>query len=562
MAIKKIFTNWRVLTLIALVILSIIAIRPAPQNEGVSIRIVASNSSANLAGILNPEPNIPPLSRERITSIDSTKIYSVIDFHNAVSKIIPNQTLRIVTNRASYALSVKPRFNETTLNETEKIIVERFDDALNRSVNVTLEVPKVEYTLLGPEDIGIKVGVVPKSNLRKGLDLAGGSRVLLQPEEVLTVEDLETTLESLKQRLNVYGLSDVVVRDATDLAGNKFITVEIAGVTEDEVKNIITSQGKFEAKIGNETVFSGGKKDITYVCRSADCSGLNPNQPCGQLPQGGYGCSFFFQISLSVDAAERQATATQQLDVISDGPHRYLNQSLELFLDDTLVNSLQIAATLKGQAETSIQISGSGTGPTRQEASENALQEMRQLQTVLVTGSLPVKLAVVKIDTVSPSLGERFLRNIIWVAVSALLSVTAVVSIRYRNAKIALPIILTMISEIILILGFAALVGWNLDLAGMAGIIISIGTAVDHLIVITDETLKGEEFYDWKRKLKNAMFIITGAYLTVLAGMVPLWFAGAGLLRGFAFTTIVGVSFGVIIARPAYAAVIEILLRE
>ena len=132
---------------------------------------------------------------------------------------------------------------------------------------------------------------------------------------------------------------------------------------------------------------------------------------------------------------------------------------------------------------------------------------------------------------------------------------------RYRMLKVAVPMILTMMSEILLILGFAAIVGWNLDLAAMAGIIITIGTAVEHLIIIADETIRGEVTYDWKRKLKNAMSIVFGSYLTILAGMIPLWFAGAGLLKGFAFTTIAGYSFGVFIARPAYAAVLKILLK-
>ena len=120
----------------------------------------------------------------------------------------------------------------------------------------------------------------------------------------------------------------------------------------------------------------------------------------------------------------------------------------------------------------------------------------------------------------------------------------------------------TLLSEMILILGFAALVGWNLDLAGIAGIIIVAGTGVDHLIVITDETIKGETVSDWKRRIKNAMFIVMGAYLTTLTGMIPLLWAGAGLLKGFALTTIAGISFGVLVARPAYAAMIEILLKE
>ena len=122
--------------------------------------------------------------------------------------------------------------------------------------------------------------------------------------------------------------------------------------------------------------------------------------------------------------------------------------------------------------------------------------------------------------------------------------------------------VLILTSEMVLILGFAALVGWNLDLAAIAAIIIVAGTGVDHLVVITDETLRGEIISDWKTRIKSAMFIIVGAYLTVLSAMIPLWFAGAGLLKGFAFTTIAGVSFGVLIARPAYAALIEQILKE
>jgi preprotein translocase subunit SecD len=67
---------------------------------------------------------------------------------------------------------------------------------------------------------------------------------------------------------------------------------------------------------------------------------------------------------------------------------------------------------------------------------------------------------------------------------------------------------------------------------------------------------------DWKVRIKNALFIIMGAYFTAVASMIPLWFAGAGMLKGFAFTTIVGISFGVLIARPAYAAIVELLLKE
>ena len=100
-----------------------------------------------------------------------------------------------------------------------------------------------------------------------------------------------------------------------------------------------------------------------------------------------------------------------------------------------------------------------------------------------------------------------------------------------------------------------------MDLASIAGIIIVAGTGVDHLIIITDETLRGEVVLDWKKKIKNAMSIVFGAYMTTVVGMLPLLWAGAGLLKGFALITISGISFGVLIARPAYAVIIEKLLK-
>ena len=147
----------------------------------------------------------------------------------------------------------------------------------------------------------------------------------------------------------------------------------------------------------------------------------------------------------------------------------------------------------------------------------------------------------------------------------AILAVAVTVFIRYRKLAVAIPMMFTSTAEVIFILGFASVIGWNMDLAAIAGIIIAVGTGVDHQIVITDEVLKGDrtsEIFDWKRRIKSAFSIIMAAFLTTAFAMVPLFLAGAGLLKGFALTTIIGVLMGVLIARPAYAAVIEILLKQ
>ncbi|MBU1704020.1 MAG: hypothetical protein KJ922_01520, partial [Nanoarchaeota archaeon] len=375
--------------------------------------------------------------------------------------------------------------------------------------------------------------------------------------------DMDTLIENMKERLNVYGLSDLVIRSAEDLSGNQFILVEIAGANEEEVKELLAKQGKFEAKIGNETVFSGGNRDIPYVCRSADCSGIDPSYGCGQAGEG-YMCRFRFSITLAQSAADRQAELTKDLEVITENKQDYLSEKLILYLDDNNVDELNIGSDLKGRAVTDIQISGSGIGVSEQEAAIDALANMKKLQTVLITGSLPVKIDIVKTDLISPSLGETFTKNALLIGLASILVVVLIIYIRYRKLQVALPMLVTTLSEVIIILGVASLIGWNLDLAAIAGIIIAVGTGVDHLVVLTDETIKGESSmaFNWKERIKRAFFIIIAAYFTTLVAMLPLMRAGAGLLKGFAITTIIGVSIGVFITRPAYAAIVEQLLKE
>ncbi len=570
--LKKIFTNIRVIILVVFLVLAVIFISPRPFAEGVAIGNVITNSSASIAGIKQPSPTTRPVSRERILEINNVPIKKIEDYYNFADSLEINQSVQIKTNKRLYRLITKEEFDIIELNKTELKEVEEIIK-VNKTINGTLtevnetikkiiRVPKTKKVSKGVEDIGLRIFEVPKTNIKKGLDLQGGTRVLLQPEQILDPFDLGTLMDNMQERLNVYGLTDLVIRDASDLSGNQYILVEIAGANEGEIRDLLAKEGKFEAKVGNKTVFMGGQ-DITFDGRTADCAGIDPNIGCKQV-SGGYTCPFSFSIALSQKAAQRQADATRDLNIVEGQGGKYLSKPLELFLDDRKVDQLNIAASLRGQAETNIQISGSGIGANQREAVFNALNDMKRLQTVLVTGSLPVKLNLVKIDAISPILGEEFVKNALFTGLLALVAVVIVVFVRYRKIQVALPMFVISISELIILLGVAALIGWNIDLAAIAGIIIAIGIGVDHQIVITDETLKGETrmIFNWRERIKNAFSIIMASYFTLFVAMLPLVFAGAGLLKGFAITTIIGASIGVFISRPVYAKLIEILLKE
>ncbi|MDO8643004.1 MAG: hypothetical protein Q7R76_05515 [Candidatus Woesearchaeota archaeon] len=562
------FKNTRIIIWLIFLVFALVAISPQPWVEGVAIRTVIKDSAAFKAGMESPKSTATPTSREVIASINNIPIKDVDDYYDVIQDLKLNDTLLIRTDQRTYRLTVQQESEQRTVNETVTT-EETVNGTLQNMTTVVQKTVSVPKNATNPvaEDIGIKVYPAPTTNLRKGLDLQGGTRVLLKPEKELSFDDMDTLIEGMKQRLNVYGLSDVIIRKTTDLSGNQYILIEIAGATEEEVKNLVGKQGKFEAKIGDTVAFVGGK-DITYVCRSAECAGIDPQAGCGKAATETGSmevCRFRFSISLTPEAAEKHAQITNGLKVVTDNGEKYLEQKLDLYLDDEKVDELNIGAELQGRAVTDISISGSGSGTTREGALTESLASMKRLQTILITGSLPVKLETVKIDTISPSLGEGFIKNSLFVGMLAIVAVGVVVFLRYRKIKISIPIMVTMISEIVLLMGFAAVVGWNLDISAIAGIIIAAGTGVDHQIVIVDELLKGKkmvEAYDWRVRIRSAFFIIMGTYFTMLVAMIPLLFAGAGLIKGFAFTTIVGITMGVLIARPAFAAFIEILMKD
>ncbi len=452
----------------------------------------------------------------------------------------------------------------TTINEEKIKDLEAYTKIINsmypteKDIKTTIQTKTGEYILFGQEFPNLIVAKIPKSNIKLGLDLAGGSRALIKAEnKSLNSEEINDLVDITSNRLNAFGLTDLKVMPISDLSGEHFMLIEIAGATPKDLKKLISEQGKFEAKIGNETVFEGGNRDIASVGRDAANARI---ESCGQADSG-YACRFSFLITLSGDAAKKHAEITDKLDINTTSQGTYLSEKLDLILDDKLVDSLLIGESLKGRVETRISISGSGKGATEEEAYENTKEEMKQLQTILMTGSLPYKLEIVKLDTISPLLGEEFINTILLAALVAILVVAIIIFIRYGNWKSSMALVVTTVSEVVIILGVASMIQWNIDLPGIAGILATLGTGIDDLIIILDESTHGT-ILNLKQRLKRAFTIIMGAYFTSLVSLLPLMWAGAGLLKGFAITTIIGISVGVFITRPAFSEMIRKFKKE
>jgi preprotein translocase subunit SecD len=191
---------------------------------------------------------------------------------------------------------------------------------------------------------------------------------------------------------------------------------------------------------------------------------------------------------------------------------------------------------------------------------DEATSEMTEMVVILRSGKLPVSLSIASSSTVSPTLGEDFLRDSLVIGISALFAVAAVIFVRYRHWKLMLAMMTCSFLEVLIILGVASIISWELDLAAIAGIIAAVGTGVDALIVISDEVLSkeaGEVNVSAVAKIKRAFTIVITAAATTIAALFPLMTVGLGVLKGFAITTIIGVLVGALITRPAFAKVVE-----
>jgi preprotein translocase subunit SecD len=494
----------RVWILLVALFLALLAISPSFKT-GIQITSVERNSTAFNEGLR---------SGMQLTSVNGVPIETQNDYTQAISSLF------------------------TGINETKKVVIS------------TKEEEFIFFTSEPPE---LTIGEIPRTRIKTGLDLSGGARALIKPENVsLTFDQTNDLVAVIGERLNIYGIKDVTIRAVRDLAGSNFILVEIAGATPTDIQNLLANQGKFSATVGNTSVFEGGKNDISDVCRNnAQCARITS---CFPSESGGNLCNFEFVVYLTADAARRHAAITKNISLDESG--QYLKEKLYLYIDGQEVDSLLIGSDLRGQVTTEILIRGSGAGVTEQEAYKDAQTSMHRLQTVLITGSLPYKLEIVKLDTISPLLGEAFTQALLLLGIAVFIVVSVALFARYRKIKITLSVILTMFSEAFITLGIAALIGWNLDAPSIAGIIAGMGTGVNDQIVIIDESTSNRQL-SIRERIRRALFIIVGAFATIIAAMLPLFWAGAGLLRGFALTTIIGVTVGILITRPAFAEIVR-----
>jgi preprotein translocase subunit SecD len=394
--------------------------------------------------------------------------------------------------------------------------------------------------------------------LSSALDAAGYAYGNVRPG--VTAQTRQQAVEVLRNKINQAGLSGGTVQ----VIENRFIRVEVPDRNQQEVLDLIESRGQVRLD-----VYYRPSGSDTYV-RETAIRGEN-------LEDVGIASQYQDQPGAYVPLAvnESAAPAFQQTMVDSGvaGPAGQRcnyqpdeNQStgacILLVNDGQVVNAFGMTQSLGA----SMQSGQWAENPQFQLQAQN-ISEASEIALNLRAGSLPAELDLESGTSsfFSSTQGESFKRDSLITGVIAVLAVSAVVFFRYGEAKVALPMIVTALSEVIVLLGAAAAIGYPINLSVIAGFIAVIGTGVDDLIIIADEVMSEGDVSSrrvFQSRFRKAFWVIGAAAATTIVAMSPLAVLSLGDLSGFAIFTVLGVIVGVLLTRPAYGDILRGLLTD
>lgn len=512
MSLPPIIKQFRVAFMLSVVLFSVLLIGPFGGGSGVKVTYIEYNSSAWKSGLENGM---------LITEVNAIRIDSPPKFSEVVGDIPRGSVVEVVAGGKPFRVLLK---------------------------NATESYP-----------MGVETRLPPANNLRLGLDLQGGTRLVVKPVSSSNVSSkniTESTKSVLSARMNTYGLSEVNIRSVEDYSGNWLLQVEMAGAGSDRILEVVKHVGKFDVRILNETVFSGDE--------IATVGALSAKR------EGGYGVPFTVKTKAAQRLADsyRRAVELNESTCYSESecssgytctPERMCRPRIEMILDGR--------TEFSAPADVSLHKNWMAGVPEQEMiVSVGNPEESKRIEAVMRSGTLPEgveRLDIVSKDFVDPTLGRDFIDTSIFAGIVALLVVALVLFVRYRSIKISGAISFTALSEVVILLGAAALLGQDLDLPSIAGIIVTIGTSVDQQIIITDEMLHGRKLkLSSSEQLKRAFSLVFATAGTTMATMFPLMLMGMGLVKGFAIMTFLGVLFGITITRPAYARVANYIFRD
>jgi preprotein translocase SecF subunit len=368
-----------------------------------------------------------------------------------------------------------------------------------------------------------------KDEMDLGLDLSGGVYVVLEAVTDATGVELDEKISQAKsiieQRVNGLGVSEPNIT----VENNNRIRIELAGLTNpQEAIDLIgkTAQLQFR-ELDGTIVLTGENVKESQVT---------------------YGDKNEVVVALEFDKAGAEAFAEATGRLMAE-PNRE-DRIIEIVLDGDIISAPYVSDEITDGKGV---ISGGFT-----------IEEATNLANLIRAGALPVEMEEIEVSVVGPTLGLESLDKSIYAAIIGLILIFIFMIFMYKLPGLAADIALTI--YIMVVLGVLIAINAKLTLAGIAGLILSVGMAVDANVVIferiKEEILLGKSVRTavdsgFKRAMKT---IIDANVTTLIAGLVLFYF-GTGTVKGFAVTLLVGLAVSLLTAVFATRYLLKIIVK-
>ncbi len=366
---------------------------------------------------------------------------------------------------------------------------------------------------------GLGSAVEPtKDKIKLGLDIKGGVYVVMEAQTDLEGEELAELMNQtqavIEERVNQMGLAEPVVT----VEGQKRIRVELPGAEDAEaaIEQIgQTAQLQFALADGTPVLDGSNVKDATT----------------GMAEKGGYAVILQFDS----DGADKFTNATQQA---------YSGAITSAYTDQNVANNA-IMIMLDNQIISAPVVDNGPISGGSCEISGNFSQEdAKNLAALIRGGALPVDLVEVTSSVQTAKIGYNALEQSIIAGFIGLALIFVIMLVGYRLMGLTANIGLLL--YVVIILNVMALMGSVLTLPGIAGIILSIGMAVDANVVIfsriREEIIGGKSIrVAVQTGFKRAMSTVIDSQVTTFIAAIILYQVGTSTVKGFAWTLMIGI---------------------
>ncbi|MBP3360964.1 MAG: protein translocase subunit SecD [Clostridia bacterium] len=372
-----------------------------------------------------------------------------------------------------------------------------------------------------------------EKGIRKGIDLAGGSVITFQANtDNPTPEDMASVEAVFNKRLTDLGYTEARI---SSTEGGK-ITVEIPSVfNTDEAAEVLGKTAKLTfCKANGDEIFDG-----TFVKSAAN--------KYGKTSETAVSSEAYVEIEFTPEGRQKFTEATKEAASAGSG-----NNYIIIKMDDAIISQASVDSKYASTGINSDKTIISGSF-TNEAASELASQ--------IKSGNLPFDLSVITQETVGAELGATALPKSLLAAGIGIILIMLFMIIMYRIpgliADLSLAIYVGIVS---LVLGLLRV---NLSLSGIAGIVLSIGMAVDANVIIfermKEELRLGKTIRaSVESGFHKAFSAILDSNVTTIITCVVLYISGIGTVTGFATT----LGLGVVVSMFTAIIITKFLLKQ